>query len=57
MESSEQAFCLFAVVIGLGSCLVWALYEVEEWRRRRSRRADLLRDATRFVLPRAGLRG
>lgn len=52
MQSSGQVYCLFAISIGLCICFVWALYEFEEARRRRDQRVELVRDATRFVVPR-----
>jgi hypothetical protein len=49
MSNSEQAFCLIGLVLCLGTCLVWALYEIEDWRRRYRRRVELVRDAMSFV--------
>ena len=53
MQGSEQAFCFIAVSLSLCACFVWALYEIEEWRRRSHQRAELTREALRFVVPRA----
>lgn len=53
MQGSEQAFCFIAVALSLCACFVWVLYEIEEWRRRSHQRAELTREAVRFVVPRA----
>jgi hypothetical protein len=53
MQASGQAFLLVAISAGLSACFMRALYEIEEWRRRRHQRAELTREATRFVLRQA----
>ncbi len=49
MSESEQAFWLIGLVVALGACLVWAIHEIENWRRRQREQAALIRDAMRFV--------
>jgi hypothetical protein len=48
MSNSEQAFCFFGLVLCLGICLVWAVYEIEQWREKRRWRARLLQNAMRL---------
>jgi hypothetical protein len=48
MSDSEQAFCFFGLVLCLGICLVWAIYEIEQWREKRRWRARLLQNAMRL---------
>jgi len=32
MSDIEQTFCLMGLIVCLGVCFVWALYEIEAWR-------------------------
>ena len=50
MSDIEQTFCLMGLIVCLGVCLVWALYEAEAWRQRHRWRAGLIRDAMRSVV-------
>jgi hypothetical protein len=50
MSDIEQTFCLMGLIVCLGVCLVWALYEAEAWRQRHRSRAGLIRDAMRSVV-------
>jgi hypothetical protein len=57
MQGSGQAFCLIAICVSLCACLVWALCEIEDRRQRHRQRAELVRDAMRFVVTRTKARG
>jgi hypothetical protein len=50
MSDIEQTFCLMGLIVCLGVCLVWALYEAEAWRQRHRCRVGLIRDAMRSVV-------
>ena len=50
VDASNQAFLLIALVVCLGGCLIAALHDMEEWRRRRRDRKDMVRAATRAVI-------
>ena len=47
----DQAFLLVLITASLGACLVWALWEIEESRRRLQRQRELVSEARRSVRP------
>jgi hypothetical protein len=49
MPEAEMAVVLIAIIVCLGVSLVWALFEIEQSRRRSRSRAAMVRDATRHV--------
>jgi hypothetical protein len=50
MSDVQKTLCLFALIICLGTCFIWALYEIEMWRQRRRWHAKLVSDARRSVV-------
>jgi cbb3-type cytochrome oxidase subunit 3 len=50
--ASDQAFVLVAISVCLGACFVWAFWEIEEARRHRQQRHDLVRDSRRSMASR-----
>lgn len=49
--ASDQAILLMLISVCLGACFVWAFWEIEEARRRRQRRRDLLHGVRRSIKP------
>jgi hypothetical protein len=49
--ASDRAFLLMLISVCLGACFVWALWEIEETRRRRHRHQEFVREARRSVGP------
>jgi hypothetical protein len=52
MSASGQAFCLIALMVGLGACLIRAVWEIEAFRERRRCREVFVRNAMQSVIAR-----
>jgi hypothetical protein len=50
MSNINQTLCFLLLIICLGGCFIWALWEVEAARQRRRQRTQLVREAMRTVL-------
>jgi hypothetical protein len=49
--ASDQAFWLIVMCVCLATCFVRVFWDIEEARRRRRQRRDLVRDARRAISP------
>ena len=53
MSDINQTLCFLFLIICLGGCFTWALWEVEAARQRRRQRKQIVYEAMRTVLTRA----
>jgi hypothetical protein len=45
----DLAFLLLLITVCLGACLIWAFWEIEEFRQRKQRHRELSSEARRSV--------
>jgi hypothetical protein len=50
-SAGDQALCFILISVCLGACFVWAIWEIEEARRRSSQRRGLVNEARRALRP------
>jgi hypothetical protein len=49
VSASDQALWLIGLIVALGVCLTWAIFEIEAWRCRQRWRLEVFRAAMRSV--------